>query len=330
MLIPPRYFLTTRITQLLQSIEVSREVIEAITIAPEVELNLRRQSTLKSSLFSARIEGNPLTLDEVTRNPSRDQKRREVYNILKALNWIRERKPRDLSKKNVLLLHELVLKNLVEKQELGKFRREMSAIFNKAGIAVYMSPAPRSIDDLLNKLIKFINSDKVPLVPIRAALAHYAFEKIHPFLDGNGRVGRLVFQAVLAKGGYGMKGIVPIEEYLDTHRSAYYKTLEATEKDVTDYVEFMLEALEQTAAEAKKLVLGKQKYSIEDTLLPRRAEILVIIKDHKLINFDTIKRRFLKVNGRTLRYDIKKLVDAGLVCKRGTTRGVYYEPMERD
>lgn len=65
--------------------------------------------------------------------------------------------------------------------------------------------------------------------------------------------------------------------------------------------------------------------NIEDSLLPRRFEILQVIKDHKMVNFDFIKRRFFGVNDRTLRYDLKKLVETGLVRKRGVTKGVYYE-----
>jgi len=101
--------------------------------------------------------------------------------------------------------------------------------------------------------------------------------------------------------------------------------LEEPEKDATDYVIFMLEAIAETAKKAKKLVLSKQKAQAVDFLLPRRAEIYKIIADHKLVNFDQIKRRFLKVNERTLRYDIKKLIDEGFIVKLGNTKGVYYK-----
>jgi|GEM_PF-1442132 len=90
----------------------------------------------------------------------------------------------------------------------------------------------------------------------------------------------------------------------------------------------MLEALESTSKVARELVISKQKAEVEDFLLPRRAEILRIIKEQKLVTFDQIHRRFLKVNKRTLRYDIKKLTDGGFVRKLGTTRGVYYESMD--
>ena len=109
------------------------------------------------------------------------------------------------------------------------------------------------------------------------------------------------------------------------NRSEYYRCLESGENDVTSFVEFMLEAIAVSAEKAKQMVLEKEKVEAEDYLLPRRAEILNIIKDQKLVNFDQIRRRFLGVNERTLRFDLKKLADAGLIRKRGMTKGVYYE-----
>ncbi|MBI4035931.1 Fic family protein [Candidatus Daviesbacteria bacterium] len=325
MLIPPKYILTPKISQLLQSIEGSKEVIDSIAIPKEVEQNIRRQSTLKSSLFSARIEGNTLTLDELPHRPSKDQKKQEVFNILKALNWIYQRRAKDLQVKDILTLHSMVMAGLIEKSDLAQFRTDLGAIFNSAGIAVYLPPRPSQILKLINQLTNFSNSSKETFVPIKACLSHYIFEKIHPFLDGNGRVGRLLLQLILAKGGYGMKGLLTLEEFLDNHRSNYYKTLEDSQKDVSDYLEFMLEAIATSAQQIKQTILQQEKAEPESYLLPRRAEILNIIQDHKLINFDTLKRRFLAVNERTLRYDLKKLADQGLIRKRGTTKGVYYE-----
>lgn len=325
MLIPPKYFLTPKVSQLLQTIEACKEVIDSVDIPPDIEQNIRRKSTLKSSLFSARIEGNTLTLNDLQLSPSRDQRRIEVFNILKALNWTYERKYRDVSLKDILELHRFIMDGLVLKIDQGKFRINLEAIFNSAGIAIYLPPRPTQINSLIERLVKFANSTKESFIPVRACLAHYIFEKIHPFIDGNGRVGRLFLQMVLVKGGYGMKGLLSIEEYLDNHRSEYYRSLEATEKDVTDYLEFMLEAIAYTAQEAKEMVLEKKNLDIEDLLLPRRAEILNIIKDHHMVNFDAIRRRFLSVNERTLRFDLKHLADRGLIKKRGATKGVYYE-----
>ncbi len=322
--IPPKYILTPKISELLQKIEGSKEVIDSFPIPLEIEINIRRRSILKSSLFSARIEGNTLTLSELPRASSKDQKKAEVLNILKATNWIYERPHKDLTVKDISEMHKVSMQGLVEKIDLGQYRTNLEAIFNSAGIAVYLPPRPSQIQPLLERLMKFINSSKEPFVPVRACLAHYTFEKIHPFLDGNGRVGRLLLLTVLCKGGYSMKGLLAVEEYLDNRRSEYYRSLDSSGKDVTDYLEFMLEAIAATAEDAKNLVLEKQRTEIADLLLPRRAEIFNIIKDHQMVNFDLIRRRFLAVNERTLRFDLKYLVDRGLVKKLGTTKGVYY------
>lgn len=325
MLIPPKYFLTPKISQLLQSIEASKEVINTISIPPEIETNIRRESSLKSSLFSARVEGNPLTLNDLSKTSSKDQKRLEVFNILKALNLVYQQPNRDITVKGVLNLHKIVANGLTSRENLGIFRAEIGAIFNSAGIAIYLPPRHRQILPLMNRLIIFSNSDREQFIPIRACLTHYTFEKIHPFLDGNGRVGRLLLQAILQKNGYGMKGLLPVEEFIDNHRSNYYLALEQSEKDVTEYLEFMLEAIAETALKSKELVLQKEKLEAVDYLLPRRAEILNIIRDHQMVSFDTIRRRFTAIPERTLSYDLKKLQDAGLIRKRGTTKGVYYE-----
>jgi Fic family protein len=325
MLIPPTYQLTAEIVSLLTSISAHRDVISSVTVPTEVERTIRRQSTLRSSLFSAKIEGNTLTLDEVSRLPSKDQRKAEVWGILRASNWIFEREKKDITLADVLTLHSLSMKGLIGEDTLGKLRINMEAIFNSQGIAIYMPPPPKQVPALMEKFVKYANSDRERFVPIRAVLSHYIFEKIHPFLDGNGRVGRLVLQKVLAHGGFGMKGMLTLEEYLDSHRTQYYRSLEDPEKDVTDYVTFMLTAIEASALEARTLLLEKKTVSREDYLLPRRAEILRITKDQTLISMDQLKRRFVKVNERTLRFDVKRLVEDGFLVKLGTTRGVYYK-----
>lgn len=326
MITPPKYTLTSKISESLSQIESAKDVINAVPIPPEIELNIRRKSTLKSSLFSARIEGNNLTLEDVIRLPSKDQRQIEINNILKVVNLISERPAKDISLKDLLGFHSTIMKGIIEHENLGKFRTETSAIFNTAGIAIYLPPPPRQINSLMNKLIIYINSSKENFIPIRAVIAHFIFEKIHPFLDGNGRVGRALLQAVLAKGGYGMKGLLAVEEKLDKQRTNYYKGFENPDRDITDYIEFMLDCIAEAARDAKNQILEKKEVEAEDYLLPRRSEIYQIIKDQKLVSFDQIRRRFLKINERTLRYDLKKLQDANLIRKRGETKGVFYEP----
>lgn len=323
MLIPPKYTLTPTISKLLSQLEASKEIISEFEIPNEIEINIRRQSTLKSSLFSARIEGNDLLLHELPQKNSADKRKVEIFNILKAFNQIYSGSSRKLSATDILKMHDIVLQGL--DPDAGHFRRETSAIFNSAGVAIYLTPPPSQIRTHLKKLLNFINSSQEIFVPIKAILCHLTFEKIHPFIDGNGRVGRLLLQAVLFKEGYGMKGLLSLEEYLEKNRSEYYRGLEENDNNMTGFVEFMLQMLVLAAEDAKKLVLLNHNTRRENFLLPRREEILNIIKDHMLISFDTIRRRFFSINERTLRYDLKKLQDGGYIKKRGATKGVFYE-----
>lgn len=323
MLIPPKYTLTAKISQFLQSIESSKAVIDSISIPQEVEINIRRSSTLKSSLYSARIEGNQLTETDL-QSPSKTQSKIEIFNILKALNFVNRTAGKDINIKDFNQIHKIVMDSL--SIEAGKFRTEPSAIYNTAGIAIYLPPPPRYIQSYLIKLIDHIKSPKERFTPVKAVLGHYIFEKIHPFIDGNGRVGRILLQKILIQGGYGMKGLINFEQNLDNNRSEYYRSLEEPEKEATNYVEFMLEMLSEASIKAKELILNKKSPSPEDFLMPRRAEIYNIIKDHSLVNFDQIRRRFMAVNERTLRFDLKRLKEAGFIIKLGTTKGVYYKP----
>lgn len=325
MLIPPKYFLTPNISELLAHIEANKEVINAIEIPSDIELNIRRASTLRSSLFSARIEGNNATLDELTKIPPKDKKKIEINNVLRTLNYVNEKKFVKITVKDVLNFHKMIMSGL-DFENLGKFRKTHEGIFTVAGTVVYHAPPPSQIEILIDRLLKYANSDKEKFVPIKAVLAHYVFEKIHPFIDGSGRVGRILLLAVLKKEGYGFKGILPFEEKIDNAREVYYRMLEEPERDITSYVEFMLETIKEASDDAKKQILENKnsKVSAVDKLLPRRSEILQIISEQKMMNFDSIKRRFSKINDRTLRYDLKKLIDAGLITKLGSTRGVYY------
>lgn len=334
MKIPPKYKLTAKIAELIKKLEVNRQVIDSIPIAPVIERNIRRENLLKSSLFSAQIEGNPLTFDQVQKealvNPQKKEKI-EIANILKATNWLKARfkKRQKVTEEDTLELHRIVMNHLISENNLGKFRQKPGAIFNQAGVAVYLAPPAAEISKLINQLLAYVNSDQEKSVPIRASLAHLSFEKIHPFVDGNGRVGRLLFQVVLTKENYQMKNLVTIEEYLNEHKDEYYYFLDISPKEATEYLEFILEAFWQQTEKIKEIILLKQQVGPEDSLLPRRLEILNIIRDHKLVSFDFISRRFLRINPRTLRYDLKRLADAGFIVKRGKTKGVCYSSKER-
>lgn len=308
-------------------IEVAKNVLELLPQLPHIEETLRRKSLLKSSLFSAQIEGNTLEIGEIENSLSKDsqqKEKKEVFNILKTLKWLHSNyNSLQVTIEILLQLHSMVMESI--SYQAGKLRHEPSAIFNQAGVAIYMTPPPSQILDLLNSFITTINqSHDHP--SINAAIAHFTFEKIHPFLDGNGRVGRIISSLILKNAGYGFRGLAVLEEYLNNHRETYYDCLSTDGKDITVFVEFFTKGV----AESAELTINQLKDIKDekpfDTLLPRRQEILLIIKDHQLVSFDFIKRRFPTIPKSTIHYDLSMLLKKGFIKKLGSTRGVLYSP----
>lgn len=325
MRIPPSYNINSEILELIAKIDANKIFFSSITIPSLIKEKIQRMSLLKSSLFSARIEGNPLSFEDLKYERSDAQKKIEVFNILKTIEFIDKNitPHKKITKKIILILHGLAMDNLpVEK---GVFRKEMGAIFNQAGVAVYLPPPPQKISGLLNKLLVYINSDfeKFPL--INAFIAHLIFEKIHPFIDGNGRVGRLLIFLILKSNGQNFNIGIPFEEYLDENKSDYYYHLDNGLSKTEEYLMFMLKSFYFETEKIKELITHELEKKEEILLPPRQEEILNIIKDHAFVSFDMLRRRFLKIPERTLRYDLKKLFDMNLIIKIGKTKGSYYK-----
>lgn len=322
MRIPPDYKITPEVLKLIAQIEANRIFFNSISVPSQVKEKIQRISLLKSSLYSAKIEGNPLTLKNLDTTNEKDKKL-EVFNILSAIKFIERQKIENkITKKDISGLHKLVMKDLYD--PAGYFRKEMGAIFNQVGTAIYVSPPPQDIPELIEQLVSYINSDSEKFPIITAFISHLIFEKIHPFIDGNGRVGRLLISLILLRKNWRFSLNIALEEYLDEHKEDYYYCLDVGLRQTEDYLLFMLGAFRQQTEAIKQQVLAESGKKDTIVLPPRQEEIYSIIKEHKIVSFDIIRRRFLKVPERTLRYDLKKLQDKNLVKKIGSTKGSFY------
>ncbi len=332
MKIPRNYRFTKEISGFLAKIEANKEVINNLLVPTDIEENIRRQSILGSALFSARIEGNRLTrieIDGFSSLPAQDKSKLEVANIHRAINLVLENfsDKKEITEKDILKLHEETMRHILAPEFSGKFRQGHEGVFDAYGNLYYHSPPPGEVNSLTDQLVKFINSEREKFIPIRAILAHLALEDIHPFIDGSGRVGRLLQLAVLVRGGYGMKGLVGVEELIDKNRQSYYRTIEMSRgsNDATEFVSLILEFLSDSSTKARELLSQKQRsFSPLDLLPPRRRELVEIIREHRMVSLDFLHRRFLRVSPRLLSYDLKKLTDKGIVVKIGNTRGALY------
>lgn len=324
MKIPPAYAVTPEMVGFIAEIEALRLYLVSLKLPKPIKDKIERVSLLKSSLFSARIEGNPIELSDLESGRQTEQKnKKEIFNILDAAGFIDKKiKSNKITIDILLQLHASVMKDI--SLDAGYFRKEVSAIFNKAGIAVYMPPPPSEASSLLNRLLVYINSDKEKFTLVEAFVAHLVFEKIHPFLDGNGRVGRLLIAAILKVREWDIIFSIPFEEYLDIHKDEYYFYLDTGLQKTNDYLLFMLTAFLEELKKIRLQIEEEIEKKEQLFLPPRQEEIYRIIQDHIIASFDIIRRRFLRVPERTLRYDLQKLLERKIIEKSGETRGRYY------
>lgn len=312
----------------LHKIEVLSQAIQHIPLTAQAKLNIFHRQLLKSSLFSARIEGNQLTLKSMPRiDPAPHEKsQQEISNVYLALQKIPSW-PLPFTEQTILNLHSLVMNQLVS--SAGKFRHEASAIFDQFGNIVYLTPEPAEMKQMLKVCLEQTNQQT--LLPwqnqlILIAASHYYYEKIHPFIDGNGRTGRVIMHAQLYQTHQFNNLILPLDQYFDDNRRVYYDYLEKNTRLIDPWIEFFLTGLEWSLNQILDDIRHPQNdpQIMTQNLLPRRQEIYLIIKDHPHISLDTIARRFPTIPKRTLANDVNQLLKQQLIIKHGQTRGVVY------
>lgn len=307
------FTLTPDLQHLFNTLEGLKTAFSHIPIKPETILNLRRHSLLNSALYSARIEG-------ITKNS--DVNKLAIQNLESTYAWLYRQPPNQKVTLELLqTLHARSQKNL--DSSAGHFRTEQSAIFNSAGVAVYLTPPPQEIKRLIDSWLEEIKTSEFHPV-FQAIISHYQFEKIHPFLDGNGRVGRLVFTQLLRLSGYDFSGLLELGEGVSATRDEYYFHLQNESKDLTSFIKYFLTLLNSQATKVLSQITEPQEPQIEPSLMPRRQELLSIIRDHSPVSFDFLHRRFMAIPASTLRYDLLHLQKAGLIHKLGVTNRVQY------
>jgi len=229
--------LTNQILRYITSIERNRFNVSSTVLPKAVVNKLRKNSKKKSSYASNKIEGNPLTENQVSELIENDDRKhllkpeQEIRNYFLALNYLEEKAKSKTSfnKKLILDVQKLVCKG-ASKEKIG-IRGPMPpgvlfAVYDaKSGNPEYIPPEACDIDNLLDELINYVNTtDDHPLIV--AAIVHYQLVTIHPFEDGNGRTARLLSGYILDINGYGFNGIGSLEEYFAYDVDEYYRSIQ--------------------------------------------------------------------------------------------------------
>ena len=240
-------------TAILSDVATISELVGSIGSTQNLSTNptLRRQNRIKTIYSSLAIEQNTLSLEQVTAvlsgkrvlAPPKDiaevQNAYEIYDHLSELN--------PYSVEDLLLAHRIMMRDLVS--EAGMFRSRPVGVVDSEGNILHFGTLPQYVPGLVEELLQWTEESPLPLL-IKSCVFHYEFEVIHPFADGNGRIGRLWHTLLLSQWNP-LFAWLPVESIIHDHQQEYYDAINRSNAlgEGTPFLEFMLGVIKEALQE---------------------------------------------------------------------------------
>lgn len=313
----PPYEITAEILKYITSIS---EKIGEVNAKYLIKTNptLRKQNQIKTIHSSLSIEGNTLTEEQITAilenkrvvGPEKDIL--EVLNALEVYKNINKLKPE--SEKDFLKAHKLLLQKLIK--EPGKYRTQSVGIV-KGSKVEHIAPPHENVPYLMKNLFEYLK-DKNELTLIKSCVFHYEMEFIHPFLDGNGRMGRL-WQTLILLQDYPIFEFLPFETLISKNQNDYYNALSLSDKEgkSTKFIEYMLKIIERSLEEL--LQNSTKKLTDKDRILIFLENCTSDFTRKDYMNY------FKDISSATASRDLKNAVESGLISKLGDKKTTTYK-----
>jgi Fic family protein len=278
----PEFTISNKILKDIGVIEACREVIERAPLVPAYEADFVREAMVRMVHFGTAIEGNELSREQAERvvavqAPGDDAARvaqkaevvarerdvQEVINYRRVVDYIQgqqKKKKARYSKEQLKQVHRLTAERILQSGQVGDYRKTQVVIRNAKTKEISYRPPPAveiryQLDDFFAWLNSVSGREVHPV--LRAGITHYELVRIHPFVDGNGRVARAMATLVLFMEGYDVKRFFSIEEYYDKHSKAYYEALQSVMEqrgDLTKWLEFFTAGLAVELSRMKERV----------------------------------------------------------------------------
>lgn len=307
-------------------------------LIPDIDYFIRMY-VAKEATQSSRIEGTQTNIEDAFKEakdlePEARDDWEEVQNYIQAINFAIE-KLESLPLSNRLLreTHGVLLRGVRGTHKLpGEFRRSQNWIGVSLKNAVFIPPHHDHVEVLMSDMEKFLHDESILVPPlIKIAMAHYQFEKIHPFLDGNGRLGRLMISLYLASEGLLVKPALYLSDYFERNKTAYIDHLMAVREGhhMRDWLIFFLHGVKETAEASTHVFreILKLKEKIEREVLPhfsvRRQpnaqKVMQALYRNPIINTHRV-RNITNTTTNTAAYLLEDLVKHGVLIQTSQRR----------
>ena len=326
----PKFQVVPRVYKLLEEISKVREQLRSSLVKVPWVPSLVRDAMARAAWGSTAIEGCTLSLEaikgllegkEALGYPDRHV--RMAQNYLEALTWLQRReKTPAVTEKDVLRLHQIISEGAVDEGPVGAYRKTDV----RAGL--HVCPPWRQAPQLTKDLLGWLNKPASDLPAVfSSAILHLRFVEVHPFRDGNGRVGRALATWQLYRMGFDTLHIFALDEVLLENRALYIKNLQRVQVehgDLGGWLEFMAEAILETLERAQKRIQalglpGKEPLSL--TL--RQEKLLRLLRERGPLAIRDIARA-LRVTPPGAHYALKPLLRGGVIKTIGSHKTTRY------
>jgi Fic family protein len=339
----PEFTYTHDMVKRLTGITAAREVILHAHLVPKWEVSVRREQLVRAAHASTAIEGNPLSLEEVSRLAegrevmAARRAKAEVLNYLRVLEHIDTYHGHGaIEEGNILALHRDITKDTLDDPATeGAFRTVRVVVGNRrTKEVVYSPPGPKEVRPLVGRLLTWLNSGSaLRMHPVLVAgIAHYELVRIHPFVDGNGRTARALATLILTMREFDIKRFFTLDDFYDSDRNAYYavlKRVNGTYPDCTPWLEYFLEGVEISLHRVKERVLvlssdGHRKAAGGQVALSeRQMRVIEFIHTHGSVKSSDLASMF-SISRQAALKELTALVEKDLLKREGDRRGARY------
>jgi len=341
----PSFQITNKILTQIAKIEAAEEVIRHSPLLPLWEKQFKEDAIVRSAYHGTHIEGNKLHKDEAKdilmgKNViGRARDIQEIINYRKVIEFIDDEAKRQIEKITEPLikkLHRIIVTKILADDQAGEYRLKQVIIRNsQTGEVTFRPPPSIEVPFLMREFIYWVNRvDKDEMHPVlKAGVVHHELVRIHPFIDGNGRVSRVVATLILLLGGYDIRRFFSLEEYYDKDAVVYYQNLQkASLGDLTSWLEYFsygaaieFEKIKEKILKLSRDVKMKEKFGGQQIYLTeRQVKIIEYIQEVGYLQNQAFLTLFPSVSEDTVLRDVQDLVKKGLIKKVGSTKGARY------